>query len=119
MKYLNIYHSLNCKTKYAIYLLEYSICKIQYVCKFEATLHIRLNNYRKDMKYPSAIPACKHFNSSYHDFNTPGKFTIMEQLKNITSLSNEISKRRLEKRENVWIKKLKIHASYGLIEDFN
>ena len=113
-KIFDIYHSLNCKSKYVIYLLECSIYKIQYVGKSETPFHIKLNNHRKEIKDPSAISACKHFNSPNHDFNTHGKFTVIEQLRNITSFSSEILKERITQRENFWIKKLKAQAPYGL-----
>ena len=56
-----IYHSLNCKSKYVIYLLECTKCKIQYVKKAETGFNIRLNNHRKDVWKPNAIPARCHF----------------------------------------------------------
>ena len=40
-----IYHNLDCKSKYIIYLLECSKCKIQYVGKAETEFNIRLNNH--------------------------------------------------------------------------
>ena len=98
-KIFHIYHSLNCKNKYVIYLLKCSICKIQYAEKSKTPFQIRLKNHRKDIKDPSAISACKHFNSNSHDFNTHGKCTIIEQLRNITSLSTEILKERLKKEK--------------------
>ena len=55
----NIYHKVSYKNNYNIYLLEYLLCKIQYVGKF----HTRLYNHRKDTKNYNAIEACKHFNN--------------------------------------------------------
>ena len=46
----NSYHKLNCKSKYVIYLLECSICKIQFVGKSETPFHIRLNTTGKTSK---------------------------------------------------------------------
>ena len=74
----NIYNSLNCKSKYIIYLLECSITKVQYVRKSKTPL----NNHRKDIKDPSQIPACKHFNSPNHDF------TEIQQLRNFIVQQN-------------------------------
>ena len=45
----HIYHNLNCKSKYVIYLLECTKCKIQYFGKAETEFNIRLNNHRKDV----------------------------------------------------------------------
>ena len=105
----DIYHSLNYKRRYAIYLLECSIFKIQYAGKSETLFNKRLSNHRKDIKDPSAIPACKHSNSPNHDLNTYGKFTIVEQLRNITSSSSEIHK-DLNKKKTFGLKNKKTLA---------
>ena len=52
--------------------------KLQYVGKSKTPFHIRSNNHNKDINNPGAIPACKHLNSSNHDFNTYRKFKIIE-----------------------------------------
>ena len=57
----HIYHNLNCKSKYVIYLLECTKCKTQYIGKAETEFNIRLNNHRKDVWKPDAIPASHHF----------------------------------------------------------
>ena len=115
----DIYHSLNFKSKCVIYLLEWSICKIQYLGISETPFHIRLNNHRKDTKDPSTRSACKHLCPPNHDFNTHGKFSIIEQLRNITSSSSKILKERLKQRENFWIKNLKTFAPYALNQELN
>ena len=94
----DICHLGNSKSKYVIYLLECSICITQYVGKSKTPYHIRLNNYRKDIKNPSVILACKHFNSPNHDFNMNKKSTIIELQRNITSSSTKILKERLKQR---------------------
>ena len=66
----HIYHNLNCKSKYVIYLLECTKCKIQYVGKAETEFNIRLNNHRKDIWKPDAIPASRHFSGKNHNFST-------------------------------------------------
>ena len=43
----HICHNLNCKSKYVIYLLECTKCKMQYVGKAETEFNIRLNNHQK------------------------------------------------------------------------
>ena len=72
---------------YVIYLLECYICNIQYVRKSESPINIRLNSHKKDVKNPDAIQACKHFNRNDHDFNNYGKFSTIEQLRNIRTKS--------------------------------
>ena len=118
-KIFDIYHSLNFKSKYVIYLLECSICKIQYVVKSQTPFHIRLNNHRKYIKDQGAVPACKDSNSPNHNFNAHGKLTIIEQLRKITSSSTDALKERLKQRENFWIKKLKTLTPEGLNQELN
>ena len=49
-----IYHKLNCKSKYEIYLLKCAKCKKKYLGKTENEFSIRLNNHRKDIWKPNA-----------------------------------------------------------------
>ena len=60
-KIFQAFQNLNCKSKYVIYLLECTKCKIQYVGKAETEFNIRLNNYRKDVWKPDAILASRHY----------------------------------------------------------
>ena len=99
-KTFKIYHRVNCKSSFVIYLLECYICNIQYVGKSETPFNIRLNNHRKDVKNPNAIPACKHFNRHDHDFNNHGKIIITEQLRHFRTTSTEALKGRLKQLEN-------------------
>ena len=71
-----IYHNLNCKSKYVIYLLECTKCEIQYVEKSETEFSIRLNNHRKDVWKPDAIPASCYFSGKNHNFNTHAKIIL-------------------------------------------
>ena len=102
-----IFHKTNCKTEYAIYLLERIICNLQYVSvgKNETPFNFRLNNHRKDVKDPKAILADKHFNKHVHSFNKHVRFTLIDRLTN-TNLDKEILRERLIQRENFWIQKL-------------
>ena len=78
-KTFKIYHRVNCKISFIIYLLECYICNIQYVGKSETPFNNRLNDNRKDVKNHSAISTWKHFNMRDHDFNNHGKIIIKEQ----------------------------------------
>ena len=118
-KTFKIYHGVNCKSSFVIYLLECYICNIQYDSKSETPFNIRLNNHRKYVQNPNAIPAFKHFNRHDHDFNNHGKIIIIEQLRNIHTTSTETLKERLKQRENFWIMKLETLASHGLNQDLN
>ena len=115
-----ILHQVTCHSNYVIYLLECSLCKIQYVGKSETAFNTRLNNQRKDIKKPNAIEACKHFNkTACKHFSKHGKFIIMEQLRNINTIPTEILKLRLRERKNFWIKKLKTLTPYGLNQELS
>ena len=57
----------------------------------QTPFNIRLNSHKKDIKNPSAIISCKHFNKHDHDFNNDE-----EQLRNVTTTSTEKSKERLK-----------------------
>ena len=118
-KTFKIYHRVNCKSNFVIYLLECYICNIQYIGKSETPFNIRLNNHRKDVKYPNATPAFKYLNRHDHDFNNHGKINIIEHLRNICTTSTETLKERLKQRENFWIMKLETLASHGLNQDLN
>ena len=114
-----IFHTINCKSNFIIYLMECKLCKLQYVGKAETAFNIRLNNHRKDIKDPKAIPADKHFNQPQHSFNNHAKFILIEQLQNIDKTSTETLKDRLKKRESFWIKKLKTLKPHGLNHETN
>ena len=118
-KMFKIYHRVNCKSSFVIYLLECYICNIQYVGKSETPFNIRLNSHRKNVENPNAIPACKHFNRHDHDFNNHGKIIIIEQLRNICMTSTETLKERLKQWENFWMMKLETLVPPGLSKDLN
>ena len=87
-KMFKIYHRVNCKSSFIIYLLECYICKIQHTGKLETPFNIRLNNHSnirhiKDVKNLNAKPAFKHFKRCNHDFNNHRKTIIIEQLRTI------------------------------------
>ena len=77
-KKFKIYHRVNWKRSFVIYLLKCYICNIQYVGKSETPFNIRLKNHSKDVKNPNAIPPCKHFNKRDHEFNNHGKINMIE-----------------------------------------
>ena len=68
-----IFHQVNCKSKFIIYLLECTLCMIQYVGKSEWPMNIRLNKHRNDVFREDAIQVCKHFKQPGHDFNKHAK----------------------------------------------
>ena len=60
-----ILHVLNCKSSFLIYLKEYIKCGIQYIRKSKIKFNLKLDNHLKDIRSPTAIPACKHFNQDH------------------------------------------------------
>ena len=116
----DIYHQTNCKSTFAIYILECIKCKIQYVGKAETQFSLRLNNHRKDATSKSniVIPASKHFHNANHNFMRDAKFTIIETLEK-QQKSKEEKCTILLQRENFWITKLKTLAPNGLNKELN
>ena len=88
-----IFHKLNCRSSLVIYLMECTLCKIQYVRK---ALNIRLNNHRKDANgnSPKAISASIYFKQPGHNFNKHAKFTLIEQINNTNNTDIDIIKIR-------------------------
>ena len=108
-----IYHNLDCKSKYVIYLLECTKCKIQYVRKTETKFNIRLNNHRKDVWKPDVIPASRHFSGINHKFNIHAKFILIEQICHI-DIDKEKNRERIKQKENFWILTLETLTPKGL-----
>ena len=69
-----IFHKLNCRSSFVIYLMECTLCKIQYEGKAVTFFNIRLNNHRKDASgnNPKTIPASRYFKQPGHNFNNRG-----------------------------------------------
>ena len=115
----NIFHKLTCKSQYVTYLMERIICKIQYVVKSETPFNLRLNNHRKDVNNPKAIPACNHFKMHGHNFMKHAKFTLIEQLTEISNVGKDTLKLQLKRLEDFWIIKLETLAPKRLNQELN
>ena len=81
--------------------------------------NIRLNNHRKDVKDPNALPADKHFTLPGHDFNKNAKLALIEKLTNTNKVATETLKERLRNRENFWIIKLRSLTTNGINQELN
>ena len=114
----HIYHNLNCKSKYVIYLLECIKCNRQYFGKPETEFNIRLSNHRKDVWKPDAITASRHFLGKNHDFDTHSKLILIEQIHHV-DIDTEKIKERLKQRENFWILTLETLTPKGLNQELN
>ena len=66
-KEFQIFHRVNCKSTFIIYLLECTKCGIQYIGKSERAMNIRLNKHRNDVFREDAINVCRHFKQSRHN----------------------------------------------------
>ena len=99
----NIFHKITCKSQYVIYLMECILCKIQYFGKNETPFNLRLNNHRKDVNNPTAIPACNHFKMHGHNFMKHGKFALIEQVTEISNVSKDTLRLRLKWEEDFLI----------------
>ena len=89
-----------------MYLMERILCKIQFAGKSETPFNLRLNNHRKDVNNLTAIPACNHFKIDGHNFIKHTKFTLIEQLTEISNVSKDTLRLRLKRQEDFWIIKL-------------
>ena len=112
-KYYTIYHEVNCSSAYVFYLMEYTLCKKQYVGKSETSFRISLKNHRKDIKKPDAILACRHFQERNQIFNKHEKFIMLDKLTNTTK-SKDILSQRLIESEIFWIQTLQTMHPKGL-----
>ena len=86
--------------------MECILCKIQCLGKWETPFSLRLNNHKKDVNNPKAIPGCNHFK-------------LIEQLTEISKVSKDTLRLRLKRREDFWIIKLKTLAPKGLNQELN
>ena len=92
----NIFSNPKCKREYVIYLMECTLCKIQYVGKAETSFNVRLNNLREDTKKPNSF---LHFQKQGHSFNQHARFIIIDKLVNLYE-SKEALREMLVIREN-------------------
>ena len=99
--------------------MECILCKIQYAGKSEIAFNLRLNNYRKDVNNLKAIPACNCFKIHGHNFMKHGKFTLIEQLTEMSNVSKDTLRLRLKRREDFWIIKLETLAPKRLNQELN
>ena len=57
--------------------------------KIRSPFNLRLNNLKKDVSNPKAIPACNHFKTHGHSFIRHTKFILKEQLREISNVSKD------------------------------
>ena len=77
--------------------MECILCKIQYVGKSFTPCNLRVNNHRKEVNNPKAIPACYHFKTHGHNFMKHAKFTLIEQLSETSKVRKDTLRLRLKR----------------------
>jgi hypothetical protein len=71
-KQYTIFCSVNCKSANVIYIIECSVCGLQYVGESKQPFHKRLNGHRSDLTKKTFLPVSQHSRRSDHsleDFN--------------------------------------------------
>ena len=84
----------------------------------ENEFNIRLNNHRKDVWKPDAIPGSRHFSGKKHNFNTHAKFILIEQILHVDIDTGKI-KERLKQRKNSWMLTLETLSPKCLNQELN
>ena len=98
-----------CKSANIIYILECSICGLQYVGESKQPFHKRLNGHRSDLTKKPFLHVNQHFGLSDHnleDFNKM-KILVIEQ----NCLWSYFQR---ENRERFWIKELRVLYPDGI-----
>jgi hypothetical protein len=101
-----------CKSANVIYILECSVCGLQYFGESKQPFHKRLNGHRSDLAKKTFLPVSQHFRLSDHrleDFNRM-KILIIEQ----NCLWSDF---RRENRERIWNKELVFYIRTVLTEN--
>jgi hypothetical protein len=93
---------VNCKSANIIYILECSVCGLQYIGESKQPFHKHMNGHRSDLTKKPFLPVSQHFELSDHsleDFNRM-KILVIEQ----NCLWSDFQR---ENREIFWIKELR------------
>jgi hypothetical protein len=114
----DIFHKVNCKSKWVVYLMECIICRTQYVGKSEWPMNMRINKHRNDVPRSDSLDVCQHFRNPGHHFDTHAKFTIIEELKQ-KNRPKLIMRKILEQREDAWVVKLRTLNPDGFNKELN
>ena len=110
-----IYHNLNRKSKYVIFFLECTKCKVKYVGKTETEFDIRLNNHQKDVWKPVAIPARWYFSGkTFNSTHMQNSYWL-----NHIDTDKETNQERQKQRENYWILTPETLRPIGLNQELN
>ena len=98
---------LNCSSRFIVYLITCSQCKVQYVGITRGKLGDRMSNHRSTIKLKEWLLIGEHFNNS-------GRCSLKHlKVQPIEQITGGNAKLLLE-RENFWIKELRTLTPYGL-----
>ena len=101
--------TVNCKSVNISYILECSVCGLQYVGESTQIFHKRLNGHRSDLTKKPCFPVSQHFglsDDSPDDFNRMA-ILVIEQ----NCLWSDFQR---ENRERFWIKELSVLHPDGI-----
>ena len=104
-----IFCTVFCKSANVIYILECSVCGLQFIGESKQPFHKRLNGHRSDLAKKPFLPVRQHFRLSDHrleDFNRM-KILIIEQ----NCLWSYFQRKN---REIFWIKELRVLYPDGI-----
>ena len=116
-KSYTIRHKANCKSSNVLYLLECTLCRLQYIGKSETYFYLRLNNYRSEVKKDNPSPSATHFKLPGHNFDEHARFTIIEKIETPESITEKT--RYIEQREDSWIRTLRTLTPQGINGSLN
>ena len=108
----HIYHNVKCKSKYVIYLLECTRCKMQYVGKDETDFSIKLKNHER--MYGNQMPDLQVVNFQTNTITST-------HVQNSYWLNRYVTSTSTEKfiRKNFWILTLETVMSKALNQELN
>ena len=102
IKTYSIFYNLDCKSKLVMYLIECTLCHIQYISKSETQFNLLWNNHWKDVNVQNAPLVGQHFKQPGHNFSQHAKFILIKQLDN-KNIDKDLATFRLKKREDFCI----------------
>ena len=77
--------------------MECILYKIQYFQKPKTNFNLELDHHKKDFNNTKAISACHHLKIYGHNFMKYAKFTLIEQLTEISIAIKDKQRLRLER----------------------
>lgn len=113
-KTFKIKHTINCNSKYVVYLLQCKVCRKQYVGSAETSFRLRFNNYSSCNRRHNAgaknVPQeslHRHFDQSDHHRMEDWEFILIDQAESLESV---------RRKEDFWQNMLDTFVPKGLNE---